>query len=139
MEAAKGIDEAALERAERRIERLTLVLGAAGALGATLAASWRWGAGVLVGAALAWLHFRWLRGGLNALVRVSVAQAGAAKPRVPAWTWIKFAGRYALIGLCVYVIFVGFRVPIVSMLAGLCALGAAAMAASLYEVVRPAG
>jgi ATP synthase I chain len=139
MEAAKGIDEAALERAERRIERLTLLLGAGGALVATLAASWRWGAGVLVGAALAWLNFRWLQSGLDALKHVSVEQAGAAKARVPMWTWIKFAGRYVLIGLCVYVIFVGFRVPIVSMLAGLCALGAAAMAASLYEVARPAG
>jgi len=139
MKAAKGIDARGLRRTEERIGWLTLVLGAAGALAATLAASWRWGAGVMVGAALAWLNFRWLGGGLDALKQVSVAQAGAAKARVPAWTWIKFAGRYALIVLCVYVIFVGFRVPIVSMLAGLCALGAATIAASLYEVVRPAG
>jgi hypothetical protein len=139
MKAAKGIEARSARRTEERIGWLTIAFGAAGALSATLAASWRWGAGVLVGAALAWLNFRWLQSGLDALKHVSVEQAGEAKARVPVWTWIKFAGRYALIVLCVYVIFVGFRVPIVSMLAGLCALGAAAMAASLYEVARPAG
>ena len=47
--------------------------------------------------------------------------------------------RYALIALCVYVIFEYLKVPLVSMLAGLCALGAATLAASLYEILHPLG
>jgi hypothetical protein len=36
----------------------------------------------------------------------------------------------------VYVIFVFFRIPVLSMLVGLCALGAATIGASLYEVFQ---
>ena len=43
-----------------------------------------------------------------------------------------------LIALIVYVIFVYLHIPLVSMLVGLCALGAAAIAASVYEIFRPA-
>jgi len=46
--------------------------------------------------------------------------------------------RYALIGVAVYVIFKTLRVPLVSMVVGLCALGAATIAASVYEILRPA-
>jgi hypothetical protein len=42
-----------------------------------------------------------------------------------------------LIGLAVYVIFIVLKVPVLSMIAGLCALGAAAVAASVYEILRP--
>jgi CHASE2 domain-containing sensor protein len=45
--------------------------------------------------------------------------------------------RYSLIALIVYVIFVYLHIPLVSMLVGLCALGAAAIAASVYEIFRP--
>jgi hypothetical protein len=138
MEAAKEVEASAPRRTEERIAWLTLAFGAVAAIAVALAHDWRWGVGLATGAALAWLNFRWLQGGLDALVKLSVAQADAAKPRVPMRTWFKFAGRYVLIALCVYVIFVSFKVPIVSMLTGLCALGAAAVAASLYEVLRPA-
>jgi hypothetical protein len=46
--------------------------------------------------------------------------------------------RYGLIALAVYVIFIYLRVPLVSMVVGLCALGAAAIAASVYEILHPA-
>jgi len=42
-----------------------------------------------------------------------------------------------LIGLIVYVIFIYLHVPLLSMLVGLCALGAAAILASVYEILRP--
>jgi hypothetical protein len=47
--------------------------------------------------------------------------------------------RYGLIAFAVYVIFEFLRIPILSMIVGLCALGAATMAASVYEILRPAG
>src|SRR5260370_34213169 len=96
MEAAKEVEASAAGRTEQRIGWMTRAFGAAAGGVVALAHDWRWGLGLAVGAALAWLNFRWLQGGLDAFVQLSVAQAGAAKPRVPMRTWFKFAGRYAL-------------------------------------------
>jgi hypothetical protein len=123
---------------ERRIAWLTLLIGfAAGGVVAALRDRW-WGAGLAIGAVLAWLNFRWLRQGLDALVAASTAQAGAKQPRVPMRTYFRALFRYALIALTVYVIFIVLRVPLVSMVVGLCALGAATIAVSVYEILRPA-
>jgi hypothetical protein len=123
---------------ERRISWLTLLIGAlAGA--ASLALRHRaWAAGLVVGAALAWLNFSWLRRGLDSLVAASTAQEGRAKPQVPVTSYALAMLRYALIGLAVYVIFEYLHVPLASMVVGLCALGAAAIAASVYEIRHPA-
>jgi hypothetical protein len=97
----------------------------------------RWGAGLATGAALAWLNFRWLRRGLDALVAASTVQSNSEKPRVPAGTYFQMLFRYGLIALTVYVIFKVLKVPLLSMVVGLCALGAATIAASVYEILRP--
>jgi ATP synthase I chain len=104
---------------------------------AALTQHWPWASGLLIGAVLAWFNFRWLRKGLDALVAASTAQAGAERPRVPVGTYFRALFRYALIALSVYVIFKLLRVPLASMVVGMCALAAAAIAASVYEVVRP--
>jgi len=96
-----------------------------------------WGAGLAIGAFLAWLNFRWLSKGLDALVVASTAQAGEEKPVVPILTYFAMLFRYGLIALAVYVIFIYLRVPLVSMVVGLCALGAATIAASVYEILHP--
>lgn len=93
-----------------------------------------WAVGLLLGAALAWLNFRWLRRGLDALVAASTAQAGAEKPRVPLATYFAALFRYALIALLLYVIFKFLGIPLASMVVGMCALAAAAIAASVYEL-----
>jgi ATP synthase I chain len=122
----------------RRISWLTLAIGLTAAVSSGLVSrNWNWSAGLAIGTVLAWLNFRWLRRGLEALVRVSTAQAGAEKPRVPFGTWFRLLFRYGLIGLLVYVIFDYLRVPLVSMGVGLCALGAATIAASVWEIVNP--
>jgi hypothetical protein len=122
---------------ERRIAWLTLLIGfAAGGIVAVLRDPW-WGAGLAIGAGLAWLNFRWLRQGLDALVAASTAQSGAKQPRVPVGAYFRALFRYALIGFSVYVIFKVLRVPLVSIVVGLCALGAATMAVSVYEIWRP--
>jgi len=92
----------------------------------------------MIGSVLAWLNFRWLARGLDALAAAPTAQSGAPKPQVPVTTYFFAFFRYALIALIVYVNFKVLNVPLVSMVLGLCALGAAAIAASVYEVVRPA-
>ena len=122
---------------ERRIAWLTPVIGATAALAALAVRSWLWAAGLMIGAVLAWLNFRWLARGLDALVAASTAQAGASKPRVPVSTYFFAVFRYTLIALTVCVIFKFLYVPLVSMILGLCALGAATVAASVYEVIRP--
>jgi hypothetical protein len=122
---------------ERRIAWLTLILGfLAGGIVGVLRDRW-WGGGLAIGAGLAWLNFRWLRQGLDALVTASTAQAGAEQPRVPLGAYFRALFRYALIALAVYVIFILLRVPLVSMVVGLCALGAATIAVSVYEIWRP--
>jgi hypothetical protein len=122
---------------ERRVAWLTLLIGfAAGGIVAVLRDPW-WGAGLAIGAGLAWLNFRWLRQGLDALVAASTAQSGAEQPRVPVGAYFRALFRYALIGFSVYVIFKVLRVPFVSMVVGLCALGAAAIAVSMYEILHP--
>jgi hypothetical protein len=122
---------------ERRIAWLTLALGFSAGVIVALTGRTRWGAGLGTGAALAWLNFRWLRRGLDALVAASTAQSNSEKPRVPAGTYFRMLFRYGLIALTVYVIFKVLKVPLLSMVVGLCALGAATIAASVYEILRP--
>ena len=122
---------------EKWIARLTLLLGALAAITVASFYGPNWGAGILVGAILAWFNFRWLRQGLNALTAASTAQAGSPKPQVPISTYLTAAFRYGLIALAVYVIFKYLNVPILSMILGLCALGAATLAVSVYEILHP--
>jgi small-conductance mechanosensitive channel len=123
---------------ERRIAWLILVSGVLAAAFGELMHNPRWAAGLMIGAILAWFNFRWLRQGMDALAAASQAQAGAPKPRVPLGAYFRVLFRYALIALSVYVIFKLLKVPLASMVVGLCALGPAAMAASVYEIARPA-
>ena len=124
-------DKAFYAAAEQRIEYLTLAIGA---LGAILAAIfWRAsaGAGLAVGALLSWLNFRWMRHGVGVLARLSIAQEGAEKPRVPRMTYIKMIGRYALLIAVAYVILRGFG----SMAAGLLCGFFAVVVAVLIEAI----
>src|SRR5579871_3389039 len=136
---ATALDGAAGTATERRIAWLTPTIGVAGALVAAVLFHRRdWGAGVVVGSILAWFNFRWLRQGMDALAAAATAQSGATTTRVPIGTYFRALFRYALIALCVYVIFKLSAIPLVSMVFGLFALGAAAMAASVYELWHPA-
>ena len=128
---------AVFARTERRIAWLTLVLGGAAAIVVAIMRQWPWAEGLAIGAVLAWLNFRWLKRGLDALVAVATAQEGAAKARIPFGTWFRLMFRYGLIAFCVYVIFEYLKVPLASMVVGLCALGAATIVASVYEILRP--
>jgi hypothetical protein len=122
---------------ERRIAWLTLVFGALAAVIAAVVHRPLWAGGLMVGAVLGWFNFRWLRQGMNGLVMASQAQAGVSRPRVPIGAYFRVLFRYALIALTVYVIFEVLKFPLASMVVGLCALGPAAIVASVYEVARP--
>ena len=133
MDQAARDNETAL-RMSRRIERLTLIFGVIAALAVAFAKSPRAGIGIGIGSLLAWLNYHWLDQALGSLVTVAAAQEGSPNARVPAVVYWKFAGRYVLIGLVVYVSVHYFDVPILAVLIGLLALGAGAMAESLYQV-----
>jgi hypothetical protein len=128
---------AAFARTEHRIAWLTLVLGGATAILVAILRHTAWAEGLALGTVLAWLNFRWLKRGLDALVVAATAQGGFAKPQIPVGTWFRLMFRYGLIAFCVYVIFELLKVPLASMVVGLCALGAATITASVYEILRP--
>jgi small-conductance mechanosensitive channel len=124
-------------KSEKRISQLTLVFGLLAVLPFAHYHVWRWGIGVLIGAILAWFNFLWLRQGMDALTQASVAQADQQKVQVPLSAYFKAALRYGLMALAVYVIFRYLNVPALSMVVGLCALGAATLVVSVHEILRP--
>lgn len=119
-----------------RIAWLTLAIGFAAALATGYwTGRFDWARGLAIGTVLGWLNFRWLRRGIEALVRAAVAQAGAERPRVAVGAALAALLRYVLIGLLVYVIFTYLHVPLASMAVGLCALAAGTLAASVWELI----
>jgi ATP synthase I chain len=137
MDALAG-SAAPYQRSESWISHLTLIFGAIAALPVGFRYGPRWGVGIMLGAALAWLNFRWLKQGLDALTATVVAEATtSAKGTVPFLAYFKAAFRYALMALFVYVIFKYLNVPVLSMILGLCALGAATLAVSVHEILSP--
>jgi len=127
--------EIAGSRTELRIGWLTIFFGAVAAGVAAVLGHRDWASGLVVGTILGWLNFRWLGRGLDALVLASTAQHASERPVVPWWNYLLALFRYALIGLIVYAIFVYRNIPLASMFFGLCALAAAAIAASVWEIL----
>jgi len=52
-------------------------------------------------------------------------------------TYFTMLFRYGLLALAVYVIYNYLHVPLGSMIVGMCALAAAAITASVYEILHP--
>ena len=137
MTESQGVDISRYLESERRISWLTLLLGVLAAVPVACFHSLRWAVGILVGAVLAWLNFRWLKQGVDALTEAATAQAARKKVKVPLGTYCRALFRYGLIALAVYVIFKYLHVPVLSMVFGLCALGAATFAITVHEILRP--
>lgn len=134
---AKVAEVVASAATERRIAWLTLLFGFTAAAVLALVKQRPWATGLAIGTVLAWLNFRWLKRGLDALVLAAKAQEGREKPQVPLATYFTAIFRYGLLALAVYVIFNYLHVPVSSMVVGLCALAAATLAASVWEILRP--
>ncbi len=135
--AAPPVSLTLARQTERRVAWLILLFGVLAAAAAATLHNLPWAAGLFIGSILAWLNFRWLKQGMDALVATAQSQSGAARPRVPVGTYFRALFRYALIAVTVYVIFILLKVPPVSMVVGLCALGPAVIAASVYEIAKP--
>lgn len=134
----------------RRIDWLTITLGAAGAVWAARYWGWRGGVGVALGAALSWINFRWLKSSVRAFGAVAprppqTAPAGSlaagnpdAPPvsivRVPLSAYAKFFGRFALLLGVVYVILTRSWLPALPVITGLFAAAGATVLALVFEL-----
>jgi len=137
------------EHVLRRIQWLTIGFGLCSAAVAARLHRVDWAKGLLCGAALGWLNFRWLQSGIRSIFEAALSQAKAVpeggEPPVSSSNSATLGVlrafamlfRYALVGLGVYVIFIYLRVPLVSIGLGLCALIAAIVTASVWEALRP--
>ena len=97
---------------------------------------WRAGLGIVLGAVLSWINFRWLKQGVGALAHLSKAQQGLPQPKVPKSIYAKFIGRYALLIAGAYVILVYLKLPAISLLAGFGAVGIAALVEVVSQLFR---
>jgi hypothetical protein len=134
---AKVADANAGAQTERRIGWLTLLFGLTAAATAAVLQQKAWAIGLAIGTVLSWLNFRWLKRALDALVLASQAQEGRERPRVPRATYFVALFRYALLALSVYLIYTYLHVPLGSLIVGMCALAAAAIAATVWEILCP--
>jgi hypothetical protein len=130
-----------------RIAALTLGFGFASAVLATALHRPDWAKGLAGGALLGWLNFRWLSRGIRVMMLAVGSQASRAldrseapvqevKSASPVSTYLALVFRYILVAFGAYVIFIYLHVPLVSIGLGLCALVAAIMTASVWEVLK---
>lgn len=124
------------ERTVRRIAYLIPAFGFAGGFLAVLFQRLDWAEGLIAGSALAWLNFRWLKGGVKAFTSMSAGQVDTGKSRGHAAAFLAAVFRYFLIGAAVYVIFNFLHVPLVSIALGLCSFVAATIVASVWEILQ---
>jgi hypothetical protein len=139
----------------RRVEWLTLLIGGLGAIWAGWHWGWRGAAGLMLGAVLSWINFRWLKGSVTAFGAAAVAQTEQQMPpaaapatgtpaapaevvrpaTVPVSAYLKFIGRFALLLGAVYVILTRSWFPVASVLAGLFASAAGVLVGLTGELL----
>lgn len=100
----------------RHIERLIPILAVVASAILAGFGSWRAALGLLAGAAVAYINFRWLKSTVTALAD-AVTQSGsqASKPSVV----LRFLTRFVLIALTAYVIFMRYPAAFHGFLGGL--------------------
>jgi len=116
----------------RRIERMIVIIGLACTLVGLARLGFAVAGGVLVGALLSWINFRWLAASVNAIgERVVKAQSSERGAAVVA----RGVGRIGLIALFAYGIFECSLRALMGFLAGLAMPIAAMMCEAAYEFV----
>lgn len=139
--------EAAFYRAaERRIERLTLILGATVTAGAAWRYGWHAAVGVAAGTLISWLNFRLLKQGIGAALESFGQQMAAAQKaapgsseipppvRLPKRLFVRLLGGFVLLLLTLYAILTSSILPGAAVLTGLFMLVAAVLAELLHQL-----
>jgi hypothetical protein len=116
-----------LARAEARLPRWMLGLGAAATLASVVVEGPRFAAGMALGAALALLNYRWLHQAV-----VTLASAGEA--RVPRLMVVKFALRYPLAIAGFYLFYKTGWLPMMAIAAGLFVPVAGVLAEAIVQL-----
>ncbi len=119
----------------RRIEYWTAGFAAAGALIAGVKWGWLQAVGVIAGATISWLNYRWLKQGVGSLAALATAQEGAEKVRIPKSTYMKFFGRFVLLLVVLYAVLSRPSWPSVAVLCGLFAVVAGVVAEMIYHLL----
>jgi ATP synthase I subunit len=132
------------QRTLRRIERMIGVAGLVASFFALIRFGWAVAVGVLLGALLSWINFRWLAASVNAIgERVVRAQSrdGATSGGAPGGATVvaRGVGRIGLIALFAYVIFECSVRALMGYLAGLAMPVIAMMCEAAYEFVVSRG
>jgi len=100
-----------------RILWIMAILGVAGGVAGVAFGSFDFGLGILIGTALAFLNYYWLRSSLR---KIFSAAATGERPRMLAG---KYFLRYIVMAAVVAVIYITGVLPIVSLILGLAAFG----------------
>jgi hypothetical protein len=129
------VNSSEAEAIELRIERFIVILGAAMALAAAIKWGVRGSLGAVLGAALCWLNFHWLRHKATALINLGLAQAGVEAVHVPRSLHAKFFVRLLLLLIIVYVILTRLRLPAIPVICGLAAVVPAILLELAYELM----
>jgi hypothetical protein len=135
----KEVAEVPAAVGERTVRRIVFLIPVLGMLGGAAVALWRgidFAEGFVLGSGLAWLNFRWLRRGLEAITTAAAARGEVEKPNGQTGIYLAATFRYGLIGLAVYVIFTYLHLPVLSVVLGLCTLAIAVLAASVWEILQ---
>jgi hypothetical protein len=120
-----------LRRAPERVEWSIVILAAICAVGALFLVSWRDSLGIVIGAAAAWLNFRWLRTSVAGLTNKLVANPQTSAPS--ALLAARFLLRYAVLAAVVYATLKGSVASILGVFAGLLLIVPALLIEAVYE------
>jgi hypothetical protein len=120
----------------KRVEWMTLGLGAVGSL--IIWPRWGWEAslGLAVGSLLSWINFRWLSQSVTALLQPSPAGESPSRSTIVRVAIFKFLGRFIILAGAVYVILLRSLLPAEAVLAGLFAAVAAVLIEMIYLLIR---
>ena len=104
------------------------VLGIIGGIAGIAFSSFRFGLGIMIGTALAFANYYWLK---SSLARIFAAAETGERPRMLAG---KYFLRYLILAAVVAVIYAAGLVPIVPLILGLGAFGFAVMIEGLIRI-----
>lgn len=115
-----------------RILVILAVLGILGTVAGIAFHSTRFGLGILVGSALAFANYYWLK---RSLKSIFAAAADGEKPRMLAGSYFL---RYIILGLVIAIIYAGDLLPIVPVILGMGGFGFAVIVEAFLRIVSAA-
>lgn len=123
------------EGLERRLWKISLGLGIPACLTALFLGGLDSGLGFLAGAVLSWINFRWLKQGVDHLLK-STRPAQPTPRRAARAAIFKYFLRYALIGLSLYATFRIDILEVFGFFSGLLLVVAAVLVECVLQVIK---